>query len=175
MNYYTVGTIVATQGLQGEVRVYATTDFPKERFAKGVILALFDKTDKFVKELTVARAREAKDKLWICLFAGFSQINQVEGFRDFKLKVAEDQLSDLDEGEFYYHEIIGLDVYEGQTKIGVVSEILQPGANDVWVIKRPGQKDLLLPYIASAVLAVDLAGKRVDVEVPEGLDDDHAN
>ncbi|MCA9746631.1 MAG: PRC-barrel domain-containing protein, partial [Lactococcus sp.] len=69
------------------------------------------------------------------------------------------------------HEIIGLDVYENDQLIGQVSEILQPGANDVWVVKRKGKRDLLLPYIPPVVLNVDLQAKRVDVEIMEGLDD----
>ena len=80
-------------------------------------------------------------------------------------------MKDLDEGEFYYHEIIGLDVYENDQLIGQVSEILQPGANDVWVVKRKGKRDLLLPYIPPVVLNGDLQAKRVDVEIMEGLDD----
>ncbi|MGL4248869.1 MAG: PRC-barrel domain-containing protein, partial [Lactococcus garvieae] len=67
--------------------------------------------------------------------------------------------------------IIGLDVYENDQLIGQVSEILQPGANDVWVVKRKGKRDLLLPYIPPVVLNVDLQAKRVDVEIMEGLDD----
>ena len=92
--------------------------------------------------------------------------------RGCTLKVAEENLSDLDDGEFYYHEIIGLDVYENDVLIGQVKEILQPGANDVWVVKRKGKRDLLLPYIPPVVLNVDVAGNRIDVDVLEGLDDE---
>ena len=85
---------------------------------------------------------------------------------------AEENLTDLGDGEFYYHEIIGLDVYEGDTLIGQVKEILQPGANDVWVVKRKGKKDLLLPYIPPVVLDVDVVAGRIEVELMEGLDDE---
>ncbi|GAB2026970.1 ribosome maturation factor RimM [Lactovum odontotermitis] len=169
--FYRVGVIVNTQGLQGEVRVKSFTDFPEERFKKGSVLALFDTTDEFVENLKVTRARSSKN-LWIVKFADFDHIDQVEKFRDYTLKVAEENLSELDENEFYYHDIIGLDVYDNQNeKIGVISEILQPGANDVWVVKRSSKPDLLLPYIPSVVLSVDLMEKQVVVEVPEGLDD----
>ena len=67
-----------------------------------------------------------------------------------------EDLNDLDDGEFYYHEIIGLEVYEGDNLIGTIKEILQPGANDVWVVKRKGKRDLLLPYIPPVVLNVDI-------------------
>ena len=99
-------------------------------------------------------------------------MNDVEKYKGCSLKIAEENLTDLDDGEFYYHEIIGLDVYEGNTLIGQVKEILQPGANDVWVVKRKGKKDLLLPYIPPVVLDVDVAAGRIEVELMEGLDDE---
>jgi 16S rRNA processing protein RimM len=170
--FYRVAVIVNTQGLQGEVRVKPFTDFSNERFKKGVILALFDKSGKFVKNLTVSRGRAAKN-LWIVKFAGLDDINEAEKLRDFTLKIAAENLSSLDDGEFYYHEILGLDVYDEVTgdKIGQISEILQPGANDVWVVKRTDKPDLLLPYIRSVILSVDLAERHVLVEIPDGLDD----
>ena len=100
-------------------------------------------------------------------------INAIEKYKGYSLKVAEEDLNDLDDGEFYYHEIIGLEVYEGDNLIGTIKEILQPGANDVWVVKRKGKRDLLLPYIPPVVLNVDIPNKRVDVEILEGLDDEN--
>ncbi|MGT2948036.1 ribosome maturation factor RimM [Streptococcus devriesei] len=172
MNYFNVGKIVNTQGLQGEVRVLSVTDFAQERFKKGARLALFDKKGNFVTDLEVASHRKHKN-FDIVKFKGFYHINDVEKYRDYTLKVAEEDLTELDEGEFYYHEIIGLDVYEDDMLIGQIKEILQPGANDVWVIKRKGKRDLLLPYIPSVILKVDPANKRVDVHVLEGLDDEN--
>ena len=153
MNYYNVGKIVNTQGLQGEMRVMSVTDFAEERFKKGSVLALFDKKDNFVMNVEIASHRKMKN-FDIVKFKGMYHINDIEKYRDFTLKVAEEDLSDLDEGEFYYHEI------------------LQPGANDVWVVKRKGKRDLLLPYIPPVVLNIDLENSRVDVEIPEGLDDE---
>ena len=62
--------------------------------------------------------------------------------------------------------------FDIDTLIGQVKEILQPGANDVWVVKRKGKKDLLLPYIPPVVLDVDVAAGRIEVELMEGLDDE---
>ena len=75
--------------------------------------------------------------------------------------------------KFYYHEIIGLEVYENDVLLGTIKEILQPGANDVWVVKRKGKRDLLLPYIPPVVLGINIEQGRVDVEIPEGLDDEN--
>ena len=116
MNYFNVGKIVNTQGLQGEMRVLSVTDFSEERFKKGAELALFDEKDQFVRTVVIASHRKQKN------------------FDIIKFK----DMYHIDEGEFYYHEIIGLEVYEGDNLIGTIKEILQPGANDVWVVKRKG-------------------------------------
>ena len=172
MNYFNVGKIVNTQGLQGEMRVLSVTDFAEERFKKGNTLPLFDKKDQFVMDVEIASHRKVKN-FDIIKFKGMYHINAIEKFRDFSLKVAEEDLSDLEEGEFYYHEIIGLEVYENDVLLGTIKEILQPGANDVWVVKRKGKRDLLLPYIPPVVLGIDIEQGRVDVEIPEGLDDEN--
>jgi 16S rRNA processing protein RimM len=170
MDYYNVGTIINTQGLQGEVRVFPVTDFPEERFKKGAQLALFDRQDQFVDQLEVRAARSQKN-YYIVKFAGLTDINQVEKYKNFTLKVAKEHLSALTEGEFYYHDIIGLDVRADGELIGRVAEILQPGANDVWVVKRAGRKDLLLPYINSVMLNINLVENFVEVAIPDGLED----
>ncbi|MGT2924037.1 ribosome maturation factor RimM [Streptococcus caviae] len=171
MNYFNVGKIVNTQGLQGELRVMSVTDFAEERFKKGSRLAVFDEKDQFVTSLEVASHRKQKN-FDIVKFKGLYHINDVEKYKGCSLKVAEEDLSDLEDNEFYYHEIIGLDVYENDLLIGQIKEILQPGANDVWVVARKGKRDLLLPYIPPVVLNVDVANNRVDVELLEGLDDE---
>ncbi|EGJ39974.1 16S rRNA processing protein RimM [Streptococcus sanguinis SK49] len=172
MNYFNVGKIVNTQGLQGEMRVLSVTDFAEERFKKGNTLALFDKKDRFVMDVEIASHRKVKN-FDIIKFKGMYHINDIEKFRDFTLKVREEDLTDLEDGEFYYHEIIGLEVYEDDVLLGRIKEILQPGANDVWVVKRKGKRDLLLPYIPPVVLGIDIEQGRVDVEIPEGLDDEN--
>ncbi|HGI2763098.1 TPA: ribosome maturation factor RimM [Streptococcus agalactiae] len=171
MEYFNVGKIVNTQGLQGEMRVLSVTEFVEERFKKGQVLALFDEKNQFVMDIEIASHRKQKN-FDIIKFKGMYHINDIEKYKGFTLKVAEDQLSDLKDGEFYYHEIIGLDVYEGEELIGKIKEILQPGANDVWVVERHGKRDLLLPYIPPVVLEVDLSNQRVQVELMEGLDDE---
>lgn len=172
MKYFKVGKIVNTQGLQGELRVLSVTDFAEERFKKGSRLVLFDSKDQFVMEAEIASHRKHKN-FDVIKFKDHYHINAVEKYKGCLLKIAEENLSDLDEGEFYYHEIIGLEVYEDNVLIGRIKEILQPGANDVWVVARKGKRDLLLPYIPSVVLNVDLVNRRVDVDILEGLDDEN--
>ena len=171
MNYFNVGKIVNTQGLQGELRVLSVTDFAEERFKKGSKLSIFNDKNQFVIEVEIASHRKQKN-FDIVKFKGLYHINDVEKYKGCSLKVAEEDLSELDEDEFYYHEIIGLAVYEDNQLIGHIKEILQPGANDVWVVERKGKRDLLLPYIPPVILKVDVLNGRVDVDIMEGLDDE---
>lgn len=154
------------------MRKCSVTDFAEKRFKKGNRLALFDKKDQFVMDVEIASHRKVKN-FDIIKFKGMYHINDIEKYRDFSLKVVEEDLTDLEDGEFYYHEIIGLEVYENDLLLGTIKEILQPGANDVWVVKRKGKRDLLLPYIPPVVLGIDIEQGRVDVEIPEGLDDEN--
>lgn len=167
---YNVGKIVNTQGIKGEVRVISKTDFPEERYKKGSTLSLF-MDGKKVTELTVASHRKHKN-FDIVSFENHPNINDVEKYRDGILKVSEERLTELPENEFYLHQIVGLTVQdEEKNTIGKISEVMSPGANDVWVIERPKKKDLLIPYIEEVVLKVDLENQLVTIHMMEGLDD----
>jgi len=168
--YLNVGKIVNTHGIRGEVRVISQTDFPEQRYRKGKQLTLFRENQPAL-DLTVSSHRKHKN-FDLLTFEGYPNINDVEPFRNGILKVSKEDLAQLEENEFYYHDIIGLTVLENDQVIGKVKEILSPGANDVWVIQRKGKKDALIPYIESVVKAIDLASGEVQVEIPEGLLDD---
>ncbi|AMV61484.1 ribosome maturation factor RimM [Pediococcus damnosus LMG 28219] len=173
MQYYNVGKIVNTHGIQGEVKVMPITDFPKKRFQVGKQLYLFapKNENKPVKALKIAKARQQKS-LYFLKFDGFNSINDVEKFKQFDLKISAEDRGQLSSDEFYYDDIIGLDVYDlDEQLLGQISEILSLGANDVWVVKRSGKKDLLLPYIQQVIKKVDLNAHRVTVELLEGLDE----
>ena len=169
--FLNVGKIVNTHGIRGEVRVISQTDFPEERYRKGQRLTL-SRENKAPLELTVAGHRKHKN-FDLLTFEGYPTINDVEPLRDGILKVSKDELSELTENEYYYHEIIGLTVIDEQAReLGKIKEILSPGANDVWVVQRKGKKDALIPYIESVVKQIDLDKGEVHIEIPEGLLDD---
>ncbi|MFV8765098.1 ribosome maturation factor RimM [Aerococcus urinaeequi] len=172
--YYLVGKIVNTQALRGEVRVMATTDFPEERFKIGAILAIFN-GNKLVETVEVDGHRLHKN-FNLLHFKGKDNINDVEKFKGFDLKVAgtEREADELDENEFYYDDIIGLEVYTtDETYLGKVREITSLPSNDVWAIQRPNKgKDILIPYIEDIVLEIDLDDNRVVIDPMDGLIDD---
>ncbi|OIJ13188.1 ribosome maturation factor RimM [Anaerobacillus alkalilacustris] len=170
-NWFNVGKVVNTHGVRGEVRVISTTDFSEERFAIGSSLYLEHPNLNEKLRLTVASHRQHKN-FDLLTFKNYTNINEVEAFKGGILQIGEDQLSQLEEEEYYYHEIIGCDVEteEGEA-LGKIKEILSPGANDVWVIQRKnGGKDLLIPYIEQVVKSVDVNEKKVIIHLMNGLD-----
>jgi 16S rRNA processing protein RimM len=167
--WFNVGKIVNTHGIKGEVRVISKTDFPEERYKSGNHLFLFLPDAKEPLELTVVTHRTHKN-FDLLTFEGYDNVNQVERFKGGTLKVPENQLGELDEGEYYFHEIIGCLVATTLGKeVGTVTEILTPGANDVWVVKGKNGKEHLIPYIDDVVKKVDLKEKVILIEPMEGL------
>ncbi|ANB60862.1 ribosome maturation factor RimM [Anoxybacteroides amylolyticum] len=169
MKWFHVGTIVNTHGIRGEVRVISKTDFADERYKIGNTLYLFMDNASQPIEVKVKSHRVHKS-FDLLSFEGYDNINLVEKWKGGVLKVPESQLGKLGEGEFYFHEIIGCTVVteDGET-IGVVKEILTPGANDVWVVRRENGKDALIPYIADVVIDVNVDEKLITIRPMEGL------
>ncbi|TFB23232.1 ribosome maturation factor RimM [Filobacillus milosensis] len=167
--FFNVGKVVNTHGVKGEVRVIPITDFD-ERFEPGSRLLFFkDDQDNNPQELTVKSHRKHK-QFDLLTFDTYESINEVEPFKGGLLKIPESDLHELDENEFYFHEIIGCEVYKDNGDyVGKIKEILQPGANDVWVVKREGLKDALIPYIESVVKEIDISNQKVIIEEMEGL------
>ena len=168
MDFYNVGKIVNTHGIRGDVRVMPTTDFVAERFAKGQDLYLQQAGEPL--KLIVESARQHKGFILV-KFVGYDNINDVQDFRDHELMVSGKDQQPLEDGQYYYHQIIGLSVktVDGE-ELGTIKEILSPGANDVWVVQRDGKKDLLLPVIDDVVKDVELDAGEVTVELMEGLE-----
>lgn len=168
-NWFNVGKIVNTQGIKGEVRVVSKTDFGDQRYKVGNKLYLFmpNSTEPFEVTVTSHRVHKSFD---ILTFEGYNGINEVEKLRDAIIKVPEEQLGELEENEYYFHEIIGCTVLtEDGEELGKISEVLTPGANDVWVVKRKGGKEVLIPYINDIVKEVNVADKIVKIHLMEGL------
>jgi len=167
IDYLKVGKIVNTHALQGEVRVISNSDFKEERFKKGSELFIDFNGELIPVTIKSHRVNKSFDLL---KFVNLYHINDVEKYKGCEILVDAKHLSDLDEEEFYFHEIIGCAVKTTDgTELGEIIDIIQTGANDVWVIKRKGEKDVLIPYIADVVKAVDIENKSVTIELIEGL------
>lgn len=167
--WFNVGKIVNTHGIKGEVRVISRTDFAEERYAVGSRLYLFKEKEKEPTELIVRSHRTHKN-FDLLTFEGYDSLNDVEKMKGAILKISESQLGELDENEFYFHQIIGCLVFTTKgEEIGKIREILTPGANDVWVVKGRDGRDILIPYIEPVVRKVDVKEGIILIEPMEGL------
>ncbi|WP_445488772.1 ribosome maturation factor RimM [Niallia sp. 03133] len=167
--WFNVGKVVNTHGIKGEIRVISRTDFPEERYKVGNPIYFFQSDKAVPMQLTIKSHRVHKN-FNLLTFEGYDNVNNIEFMKGGLLKVPESFLGELPENEYYFHEIIGCSVQtvDGE-ELGVITEILTPGANDVWVIKGKNKKELLIPYIEEVVMKVDVKEKIVIIEPMEGL------
>ncbi len=161
-----VGVITRTHGLKGEVKVYPTTDSPS-RFDELETVTL--KCGRTVKDLSIESVRYFKN-LVILKFEGIDTINDIESYVGGDLYIDRSEGQPLGEDENYIADIIGMEVVtEDGARIGTVKDVMETGANDVYVVKCEGRKDLLLPAIKPCILDVDVENNRMTVRLLDGL------
>ena len=168
MDLLEVGKIVNTHGLHGEVKVVPWTDYP-EVFDD--IETVYIKKKSEYERLDIAGIKYQKNNL-IIRFAQLKDINEAEKYKNKVLYAERESLGELPEGVYYIADLIGLDVVkEDGEKVGVIADVFNTGSNDIYEVKREGQKNLLLPVIDDVVLNIDIENKRVTVRMMEGLED----
>lgn len=168
-NLLRVGVIANTHGLKGEVKVFPTTDDP-ERFnmLKEVILD----TGKEKLNLTVQSVRFFKN-LVIVKFKEYNSINDIEKYKGKDLLVTRENAVPLEEGEYFIADLLNLDVYDDTgVRLGFLYDVLQTGANDVYIVKNEEtKKEILLPAIDECILDINIEESRITVHLMEGLVD----
>ena len=161
-----VGVISSTHGVRGEVKVYPTTD-DVNRFKKlkNVVLD----TGKEHLKLEVSGVKFYKNQV-ILKFKGIDNINDIEKYKGKDLLVNREDAVALEENENYVADLIDLKVVtdEGQV-LGVLTEVMETGANDVYVVETEDGKELLLPAIRDCILDVDLETEVMTVHILPGL------
>ena len=163
-----VGTITSTHGVKGEVKVYPRTDDVRRfKKLKEVFLdtgkekiMLHPESVKFFKQFVIIKFRE------------FNSMNEVEGLKNKDLLVDRKNAVKLEEGEYFIADLIGLKVYrENGDLLGELTDVLQTGANDVYVVQKSDGKEVLLPAIKDCIKEVDIKNGSMKVFVMPGLED----
>ncbi len=162
-----VGVITTTHGLRGEVKVYPTTD-DINRFK--YLKKCFIRTKQGDIEVEKNSCKFFKN-LVILSFKEFDNINDIEKYKQCEIYVSRDNAVELKDDEYFITDIIDAKVIDQQGKdIGILIDVIQTGANDVYVVKKEDGKEVLLPVISDCVKNIDTVNKVVTVVMMKGLE-----
>lgn len=161
-----VGVIASTHGVRGEVKVFPTTDDTK-RFKRLKEVLLDTGKEKIPLEIEGVKFFK---KFVILKFKGIDNINDVEKYRQMSLYVTRQNAVKLAKDEYFIADLIGLKVFdEDDTEIGILKNVIETGANDVYDITLHDGRNLLLPAIKQCVLQVDVEAGFIKIHILDGL------
>lgn len=163
-----IGKVAATHGLKGQLRITSYSGhFDSLLVADTVILKDPSGT---ATTLSVTAATIHGKKL-IIAFTGLDDINRVQHLVGSEVYLRLDQLPDTEEGEYYWHDLIGLSVVTVAGELlGVLQSIIETGSNDVYVVKS-ADRELLIPALEDVITSIDLTAGIMTVTPVTGLFD----
>lgn len=163
---FQVGIITSSHGVRGEAKVYPTTDDPK-RF-KRLREVILDSDGRDIL-LEIESVKFFK-KFVILKFKGIDTPEEVQKIRQKSLYVDREHAVRLGRDEYFIADLMGLRVLnEAGEEIGILREVMETGANDVYVIDLKDGRELLLPAIKECVLGVDVEAGEIQIHILDGL------
>lgn len=165
-NLLQVGIISSTHGIRGEVKVFPTTD-DVTRFKKLKEVLLDTGKEQLCLEVQWVKFFK---QFAILKFKGYDNINDIEPYKGKSLFVTRENAVKLEQNEYFIADLMGLSVIsdDGGLK-GRLKDVIETGANDVYVIDLEDGRELLLPAIRECVLDVNLKEQRMTIHVLDGL------
>jgi len=162
-----IGVITTAHGLKGEVKVYPTTDSP-ERFKEVKRVILRTPHKDIETEITGVKFFKG---LAIVKFAAFDDVEQVKGLHNTDIMIYREDAQPLEEGEYYIADLLGCSVVDDAGReLGIIRDVLQTGANDVYIVEKKDGGELLLPVIPDCILNVDIEAGVITVHILPGLE-----
>lgn len=163
-----IGKLGGAHGVRGEIRVSPITDDVR-RFRALSDCVILTPAEKLLRPATITGCKITGDSV-ILLFEGVKDRDEAQKLNGFFLAVKRTDAPPLEKGRYFIADMIGCAVSDETTgHLGHISEILQTGANDVIVVKRPEKQDLLIPFLKDVVTDVDVFAQKVTVRLPDGL------
>jgi 16S rRNA processing protein RimM len=160
-----VGVIASTHGIKGEVKVFPTTDDPtRYKQLKKVLLD----TGKEKLTLEIQAVRFFKNMV-IVKFKGMDDINLVEKYKGKSLYVSREEAVELEEDEYFIADLIGMEVFTEEGRLGTLKDVILTGANEVYVVELEDKREVLIPAIRDCIREVDVAGRKMNVHLLDGL------
>jgi 16S rRNA processing protein RimM len=166
-DHVVVGRIVRPHGIRGDVLAEITPRLEGLLQAEATVFV-----GDSLEPTRIRSVRKHQHRHLLSL-SGVTGREQAERLRDMALRVRVDDVDPLPPHVFYHWQILGMDVIsEGGERLGRIDEIIETGANDVYVVRDEGGAGVLLPAIESVILDVDLSGNRMTVHLLPGLRSD---
>lgn len=160
-----IGKITKPHGVHGTLKVLPLTD-DQTRYNK--LKKIYIQTRHSMKEFDIIAVRY-KDKFVLLDLVGIETMTEAENYIGNYIVIDKKDRMPLHENTYYIEDLIGLSVYEGDAYLGKLTDVMQPGSNDVYIITLEDGKELLLPAIKSVILEVNIESGLMKVTVPEGL------
>ena len=161
-----VGVISSTHGVRGEVKVFPTTDDPA-RYKK--LKKVYLDTGREFRPLEIQGVKFFKQFV-IVKFKGIDNINDIEMYKGRSLLVDRKDAVPLKQDEYFIADMVGIDVFtEDGEKFGVLKDVMETGANDVYIIDSLKHGEVLVPAIKQCILDVNIEEKRMDIHLMDGL------
>ena len=160
-----VGVISSIHGVHGEVKVFPTTSDPN-RYKKLKEVVLNTGKEEIILKITGVKFFK---QFVIVKFDGYDNPDDIVKFKGQPIYVTRENAVKLNKDEYFIADLIDIDVYENDQHIGKITDVIETGANDVYVILEDNGNELLLPAIKQCIELVDIDERRMDVHVLEGL------
>ena len=165
-NYISIGKILNFHGVQGEAKLGYSKN--REEFLSGLKLVYVQSGDEYLP-LEIVRIRFTP-KCGIIKFKGIDTLNDILEYKNKLLFVEKETAREhLNEDEFLIDELVGLDVYDGDKKVGAVVGVSNNGATDLLSVKTHGNNVSLVPFVKAIVLSVDIKNRKILINNIEGL------
>jgi 16S rRNA processing protein RimM len=166
--YLAVGRILRPHGVRGELRVEILTDYPERLGQCADLYLACPDSPASVRRYPIERLRRHKEVLLLKL-GGCDDRNDADELRGMLVQIPLEKAVPLEEGEYYHFQLIGVRVEtENGEWLGQVIEVLETGANDVFIVRGPWG-EVLLPAVDDVVLELDLKSKRMVVHLLPGI------
>ena len=160
-----VGVISSTHGIRGEVKVFPTTDDPvRFKKLKNVLLD----TGREQLELEVQSVKFFKQFV-IVKFKSIDNINDIEMYKGKSLLVPREDAVRLEKDEYYIADLLGMDVFTEDGHFGVLKDVMETGANEVYIIGSDAHGEVLVPAIRQCILDVDVEERKMVIRLMDGL------
>ncbi len=165
-SFITIARVAKTQGRKGEVAADLHTDFPEKFAERKRVFAL--QKDGSRRELQVED--HWPHKAWIVLkFVGVDDMTSAEALIGCELQIPLAERAQLEAGAAYVSDLIGVRVFDGPAEIGEIRDVQFGSGEAPTLVVKSGAKEVLIPYAGAFIKRFDGAGKRLEMELPEGL------